>query len=109
MSLKKHSLYNFNWSFFEHAVACANKPGRVVLQLYVYLKLLRNQYWVNLLSSVSQNSILNSILDRLSLFSILYLLYMWLPGVGKTKQNQWSIKQCITKAKAIFKTLFQTS
>ena len=109
MSLKKHSLYNFNWSFCEHTVACANKPGRVVLQLYVYLKLLRNQYWVNLLSSVSQNSILNSILDRLSLFSLLYLLYMWLHGVGKTKQNQWSIKQCITKAKAIFKTLFQTS
>ena len=108
MSLKKHSLYNFNWSCFEHTVACANKPCRVVLQLYVYLKLLRNQYWVNLLSSVSQNSILNSILNRLSLFSILYLLYM-LPGVGKTKQNQWSIKQCITKAKAIFKTRFQTS
>ena len=76
MSLKKHSLYNFNWSCFEHTVACANKPCRVVLQLYVYLKLLRNQYWVNLLSSVSQNSILNSILNRLSLFSILYLLYM---------------------------------
>ena len=45
------------WSCFEHAVACMNKPCRVVLQLYVYVKL--------------------SILD--SCFRlILYLLYMQL-------------------------------
>ena len=43
MSLKKQSLYNVNWSCFEHTVACANKPCRVVLQLYVYVKLSRNQ------------------------------------------------------------------
>ena len=43
MSLKKQSLYNINWSCFEHTVACANKPCRVVLQLYVYVKLSRNQ------------------------------------------------------------------
>ena len=24
MSLRKHSLYNLNWSCFEHTVACAN-------------------------------------------------------------------------------------
>ena len=41
--LKKQSLYNVNWSCFEHTVACANKPCRVVLQLYVYVKLSRNQ------------------------------------------------------------------
>ena len=46
-----------NWSCFKHAVACMNKPCRVVLQLYVYEKL--------------------SILD--SCFRlILYLLYMQL-------------------------------
>ena len=43
MSLKKQSLYNVNWSCFKHTVACANKPCRVVLQPYVYVKLLRNQ------------------------------------------------------------------
>ena len=48
----------------------------VVLQLSVYVKLSRNQSWANLLLSVLQNSILDLILDRLSLFSILYLLYM---------------------------------
>ena len=33
MSLKKHSLYNLNWSCFEQRVACANKLRCVVLQL----------------------------------------------------------------------------
>ena len=70
MPLKKHSLYNLNWSCFEHTVACANKPCCVVLQVYVYVKLSRNQYWVNLLFSVLRNSILDLFLDRLSLFSI---------------------------------------
>ena len=46
MSLKTHSLYNFNWSCFEHTVTCANKLCHVVLQLYVYVKLPRNQYFV---------------------------------------------------------------
>ena len=43
MSLKKQSLYKVNWSCVEHTVACANKPCRVVLQLYVYVQLSRNQ------------------------------------------------------------------
>ena len=70
MSLKKHSLYNLNWSCFEHTVPCANvKPCCIVLQLHMYLfeKLSRNQSWVNLLFSVLQDSILDAILDSLFL------------------------------------------
>ena len=40
MSLKKHSLYNLNWSCFEHRVACATKPCRVVLQLLWLCKII---------------------------------------------------------------------
>ena len=70
MSLKKHSLYNLNWSCFKHTVPCANvKPCCIVLQLYMYLfeKLSRNQSWVNLLFSVLRDSILDAILDSLFL------------------------------------------
>ena len=49
-----------------------NKPCHVVLQLYVCVKLSRNQSWVNLLFPVSRDSILKSILDRL--FWILYFV-----------------------------------
>ena len=44
MSLKKHSLYNLNWSCFEHGVACTNKPCRVVLQLLWPCKIIEK--WV---------------------------------------------------------------
>ena len=70
MSLKKHSLYNLNWSCFKHTVPCANvKPCCIVLQLYMYLfeKLSRNQSWVNLLFSDLRDSILDAILDSLFL------------------------------------------
>ena len=40
ISLKKHSLYNLNWSCFEHRVACATKPCRVVLQLLWLCKII---------------------------------------------------------------------
>ena len=40
MSLKKHSLYNLNWSCFEHRVAYANKLCRVVLQLLWLCKII---------------------------------------------------------------------
>ena len=40
MSLKKHSLYNLNWPCFEHRVACASKPCRVVLQLLWLCKII---------------------------------------------------------------------
>ena len=65
MSLKKHLLYNLNWSCFKHTVACGNVT---MLHLYVVEKLSRNQSRVNLFS-VLQDSILNAILD--SLFLIL--------------------------------------
>ena len=71
MSLMKHSLYNLNWSFSEHTVACANiiMLCCVTAVCLCKKKLLRNQSWVNLLFSVLQDLILDSILD--SFFSIL--------------------------------------
>ena len=65
MSLKKHLLYNLNWSCFKHTVACTNVT---MPHLYVFENLSRNQSWVNLFS-VLQDSILDAILN--SLFSIL--------------------------------------
>ena len=64
MSWMKHSLYSLNWSFSEHTVACVN-----LTMLCCVVKLSRNQSWVNILFSVPQDLIVNSILY--SLFLIL--------------------------------------
>ena len=87
ISMKKHSLYNLNWSCFEHTVSCVNKLYRVVLQLYVYVNLSKNQSWVNLLFSVSRDSIHDSFLD--SLFSISY----WV----ENRDLQWTVNLLLNR------------
>ena len=63
MSLKKHSLYNLNWSCFEHRVACANKLCRVVLQLLWPCKIIEKSVMGESFFSVLQDLILDLILD----------------------------------------------
>ena len=87
ISMKKHSLYNLNWSCFEHTVSCANKLYRVVLQLYVYVKLSKNQSWVNLLFSVSRDSIHDLFLD--SSFSISYRV--------ENRDLQWTVNLLLNR------------
>ena len=88
ISLKKHSLYNLNyWSCFEHTVSCANKLYRVVLQLYVYVKLSKNQSWVNLLFSASRDLIHDSFLD--SSFSI--------SNRVKNRDLQWTVNLLLNR------------
>ena len=79
---------HLTWSCFnlQLTVACVNKPCPIVL--YVNVKLSRNQSWVNLLFSVSRDSILDSIEFSITcnglstyLWTVLYLLnivmYIW--------------------------------
>ena len=67
MFLKKHSLYNLNWSCFDHTctVASANITMPCCVTAVGLSKLSTNQWWVNLVFSVLRDSILDG------LFSIL--------------------------------------
>ena len=55
MSLKKHSLSNSNWSYFQHTVTVNREYNHAMLcYSCMSVKLSKNQSWVNLLFSVRE-------------------------------------------------------